>query len=105
MQIAPLSIDDDLSNDRVNNALIYGTRLYLIIKSDVEDNLDELVKQIPSTSSHSYGRKFLELFKEADGDFSKMDLNLLAPSEVILNDVRTGKLYQAGKIDMSFIMD
>ncbi len=103
--VPPLSIDDNLSNDRVNNGLIYGTRLYLIIKSDVEDDLDELVKQIPSASSPTFGRKFLELFNEAGGDFSKMDLNLLAPSEVILNDVRTGKIYQAGKIDLSFIVD
>ena len=103
--VAPMTNDIDLSNDRVNNALIYGTRLYLIINSAETDNLNELVKQIPSASSPSFGRKFLELFTEANGDFSKFDLNLLAPSEVILNDIRTGKIYKAGKMDLSFIIE
>ena len=103
--IPPMSLDNDLSNDRVNNALIYGTKLYLIIKSEQDDNLPELIKKIPSNSSSSYGKKFLELFNEAGKDFAKFDLTLLAPTEIIINDIRTGKIYHEGKINLDLILD
>ena len=93
--IPPMSQDNELSNDRVNNALIYGTKLYLIVKSEQNDNLPELIKKIPSKSSPSYGKKFLDLFSEAGKDFAKFDLTLLAPTEIIVNDIRTGKTYHA----------
>jgi len=101
--VPPISDDEDQSNDRVNNGLIYGTRLYLVVKSDPEDNLEEIVEKIPSSSSPSYGKGFLELFEAAGKDFAKMDLSVLAPSEVIINDVRTGKLYQKGKVNVNYL--
>ncbi|MHA1505534.1 MAG: methenyltetrahydromethanopterin cyclohydrolase [Candidatus Heimdallarchaeota archaeon] len=101
--VPPLSDDANISNDRVNNALIYGTRLYLVVKSTPEDNLEELIEKIPSNSSSSYVEKFLELFEAAGKDFGKMDLSILAPSEVIINDIRTGKLYQKGKVDANYL--
>jgi methenyltetrahydromethanopterin cyclohydrolase len=103
--IPPMSRDNELSNDRVNNALIYGTKLYLIVKSEQDDNLSELIKKIPSKSSPSYGKKFLELFNEAGKDFAKFDLTLLAPTEIIVNDIRTGKIYHDGKINLELLMD
>jgi len=103
--IPPMSQDKDVSNDRVNNALIYGTKLYLIVQSENNDNLPELVKKIPSNSSSNYGKKFLALFNEADQDFAKFDLSLLAPTEIIVNDIRTGKIYREGKINLKLLMD
>lgn len=103
--IPPMSQDNELSNDRVNNALIYGTKLYLIVKSEQDDNLSELIKKIPSKSSPSYGKKFLDLFNEAGKDFAKFDLTLLAPTEIIVNDIRTGKIYHDGKINLGLLMD
>lgn len=103
--IPPMSQDNELSNDRVNNALIYGTKLYLIVKSEQDDNLPELIKKIPSKSSPSYGKKFLDLFNEAGKDFAKFDLSLLAPTEIIVNDIRTGKIYHDGKINLGLLMD
>lgn len=103
--IPPMSQDNELSNDRVNNALIYGTKLYLIVKSEQDDNLSELIKKVPSKSSPSYGKKFLDLFNEAGKDFAKFDLTLLAPTEIIVNDIRTGKIYHDGKINLELLMD
>ncbi|NHJ03304.1 MAG: methenyltetrahydromethanopterin cyclohydrolase [Candidatus Heimdallarchaeota archaeon] len=103
--IPPFSENDEVSNDRVNNGLIYGTRLYLIIKSAPNDNINEIIKQIPSKSSKFYGRKFIDVFNEAGRDFTKFDLSLLAPTEVIINDLRTGNLYQEGKINIKMIVE
>jgi methenyltetrahydromethanopterin cyclohydrolase len=103
--IPPISLDTDISNDRVNNALIYGTKLYLIVGSEKDDNLPELIKKIPSNASSSYGKKFLELFNEAGQDFANFDLSLLAPTELIVNDIRTGKIYHEGKINKELLID
>ena len=43
--VPPLSDDVNVSNDRVNNALIYGTRLYLVVKSTPEDNLEDIYSE------------------------------------------------------------
>ncbi len=103
--IPPMSQDTDISNDRVNNALIYGTKLYLVVESENDDNLSELIKKLPSRSSPSYGKKFLDLFNEAGHDFAKFDLTLLAPTEIIVNDIRTGKIYHEGKINLKLLLD
>lgn len=102
--VPPLSIDDNLSNDRVNNGLIYGTKLFLIIKSQKDDNLIDLIPKIPSKSSPSFGKRFIDVFNEAGQDFANFDLTLLAPTEIIINDIRTGKIYHEGKIQLDKII-
>ena len=103
--IPPLSGDANASNDRVNNALIYGTKLLLVVESDSNDNLEELVAKLPSKSSNNYGKKFLELFNEAGKDFANFDLTILAPTEIIVNDIRTGKTYHEGKLNLKILKE
>ncbi len=103
--VPPISVDTDVSNDRVNNALIYGTKLFLIVKSEPDDNLQELIAKLPSKSSPNYGKKFLEMFNEAGKDFANFDLTILAPSEVIINDIRTGKVYHEGELNLELLKD
>jgi methenyltetrahydromethanopterin cyclohydrolase len=102
--IPPLSEDTDLSNDRVNNGLIYGTKLYLLINSTPEDNLEDLISKIPSKFSSSYGKRFIDVFNEAGQDFANFDLALLAPTEIIINDIRTGKMYHEGKLELDKLL-
>lgn len=103
--IASLSDKVDESNDRVNNALIYGTKLHLIVQSEQEAELSEKVKYLPSSSSKNYGRKFLELFNEAGRDFANFDLSLLAPTEISINNIVSGKTYRCGKMNLSLIFN
>ncbi len=102
--IPPLSMDDEISNDRVNNGLIYGTKLFLIIKSQKEDKIIDLIKKVPSKSSPSFGKRFIDVFNEVGQDFANFDLSLLAPTEIIINDIRTGKIYKEGKIKLDKII-
>jgi methenyltetrahydromethanopterin cyclohydrolase len=101
--IPSVSDNKEIANDRVNNGLIYGTRLHLSIRSDPEDDLTELLPKVPSNASSSYGKRFQILFEEAGKDFANFDLTLLAPSELVVNDFRTGKKYHYGKIDTQFL--
>ncbi len=103
--VPPISADTDVSNDRVNNALIYGTKLFLIVKSEPADNLQKLITKLPSKSSPNYGKKFLVMFNEAGKDFANFDLTILAPSEVIINDIRTGKVYHEGELNLKLLND
>ncbi|MBN1330531.1 MAG: methenyltetrahydromethanopterin cyclohydrolase [Candidatus Heimdallarchaeota archaeon] len=102
--VAPFSTDREISNDRVNNALIYGTRFDLIIKAiDDNHNIAELINKIPSKSSTFFGKSFLEVFNEAGKDFANFDLSLLAPTEVHIAVQNSQEKYQAGKIDKELL--
>ncbi|MBD3193155.1 MAG: methenyltetrahydromethanopterin cyclohydrolase [Candidatus Heimdallarchaeota archaeon] len=101
--IPPMIADDTVSNNRINNGLIYGTKLLLIVRSQPKDNLEELVHKISSQASPSYGKTFAELFEEAGNDFSNFDLTILAPSKIIINDIRTGNTYQQGEINTTLL--
>jgi len=57
------------------------------------------VEKAPSQASEAYGKPFLEIFKEANYDFYKIDPNLFAPAIIIVNNVKTGKTFKAGKIN------
>ncbi|MHA1221395.1 MAG: methenyltetrahydromethanopterin cyclohydrolase, partial [Candidatus Heimdallarchaeota archaeon] len=103
--VAPFSEDKEISNDRINNALIYGTKLDLIVKSEPDDNLTELISQIPSKFSKQFGKKFIEVFNEAGQDFANMDLSLLAPTEISITDKSTDKSYSEGKLDKVLLKD
>jgi len=101
--IPPVIAEEEASNDRINNALIYGTQLYLIIQSEPSDDLAALSMQMISKASKNYGKRFLEAFKEAGESFEQFDLSLLAPTEVIINDCRTGQLHHAGKLQLDML--
>jgi len=102
--VAPFSNDKEISNDRVNNALIYGTRFDLTVKSEDDDyNLVELISKIPSKSSELFGKSFLEVFNATGKDFANFDLSLLAPTEVHITIQNSQEKYQAGKIDKEYL--
>ncbi|MHA1211687.1 MAG: methenyltetrahydromethanopterin cyclohydrolase [Candidatus Heimdallarchaeota archaeon] len=103
--VAPFSEDKEISNDRINNALIYGTKLELIVKSEPDDNLTELISQIPSKFSKQFGKKFIDVFNEAGQNFANMDLSLLAPTEISITDKSTDKSYSEGKLDKVLLKD
>jgi len=59
-----------------------------------------LLEKAPASASNSYGKPFMEIFKEAEYDFYKIDPGLFAPAVFMINNSKTGKTFRAGKIDM-----
>jgi len=56
-----------------NDATIYHGRIMLTVKApEIRDYLDK----IPSNKSKGYGKPFNDIFKEAGGDFYKIDTSL-----------------------------
>ncbi|MCS3901564.1 methenyltetrahydromethanopterin cyclohydrolase [Methanococcus voltae] len=97
--VAPIVGDDMKMMGATNDMVLYGGRTYYYIESDENDDVEALCKALPSCSAETYGKPFLEVFKEAEYDFYKIDKGMFAPAVVTINDMRTGKLVSAGKMN------
>ena len=84
---------------RCEDALTYGGFASYLVDVEDEGWLRELVSKTPSSSSPSYGRPSYEIYKEVDFDFTKIDPALFAPAKVSVTNVRTGRVFTAGRIN------
>jgi len=84
---------------RTNDAILYGGIAYYIVEYEDEEKLKEIIEKAPSNASKSYGKPFIEIFKEAGYDFYKVDPNLFAPAVIIINNVVTGNTFQRGEVN------
>jgi methenyltetrahydromethanopterin cyclohydrolase len=71
----------------------------------VETGLHKLRKQAPSKAAKSYGKPFLQIFKKADRDFYKIDHNLFAPAVLIIINMKTGRTFKAGQINIEALRE
>lgn len=85
---------------RTNDAIIYGGTAYYTVSCDDDEEIKRLLGKAPASASKSYGKPFMEIFKEAGYDFYKIDPGLFAPAVFVVNNSKTGKTFRAGKIDM-----
>jgi len=90
---------------RTNDAILYGGVVYCTVDYDDEQALQKIVEQAPSIKSKDYGKPFLQIFKEADRDFYKIDHNLFAPATLTINNVQTGRTFRAGKINVEALKE
>jgi methenyltetrahydromethanopterin cyclohydrolase len=97
--IPPVGKDFDIAMARTNDAILYGGTVYLTVDYDDETALQSIVNQAPSMASKDYGKPFLQIFREADKDFYKIDHGLFAPAVLMINNAKTGKTFKAGKIN------
>jgi methenyltetrahydromethanopterin cyclohydrolase len=84
---------------RTNDAILYGGTAYYALEYENEEELEKIVEKAPSKASKSYGKPFIEIFKEANYDFYKIDPNLFAPAIIIVNNLKTGNTFQKGEIN------
>ncbi|NVM52678.1 MAG: methenyltetrahydromethanopterin cyclohydrolase [Candidatus Helarchaeota archaeon] len=101
--IAPIAKSDLKAMGMTNDAIIATGSVMLNIKSTEDDNLEELIQKVPSSTSRDYGKTFFQTFKDAGKDFYNIDPLLFAPAVMIINDINTGKNYQAGKLDFDLL--
>ncbi len=85
---------------RTNDAIIYAGTAYYTVSIDDDKELTKLLVKAPASASKSYGKPFMEIFKEANYDFYKIDPGLFAPAVFVINNSKTGKTFCAGKIDV-----
>ncbi|MFQ5815505.1 MAG: methenyltetrahydromethanopterin cyclohydrolase [Candidatus Hydrothermarchaeaceae archaeon] len=97
--IAPVVGDDFRMMGASNDMVIYGATVYLVHAGGGID-----VDGIPSTSSPSYGKPFLEIFQEAGGDFYNINPEVFAPAEIYLNTLGDKKMKRAGRINTEVLL-
>ena len=97
--IPPLGKDFEVAMARTNDAILYGGTVYCTVDFDDEAALQKIVEQAPSMASKDYGKPFLQIFREADKDFYKIDHGLFAPATLIINNAKTGRTFKAGQIN------
>ena len=107
--VVPIHPDSGEAMGRTNDAILYGGVTNYTVDCDDEQKLQTIVQQAPSSASavlqkaRSLGNKnprFLDIFKEAGFDFYKIDTNIFAPAVVSVNNVKTGKTFTAGNLDV-----
>jgi methenyltetrahydromethanopterin cyclohydrolase len=97
--IPPVGMDFEVAMARTNDAILYGGTVYLTVNYNDETALQTMVNQTPSMASKDYGKPFLQIFREADKDFYKIDHGLFAPAVLMINNAKTGRTFKAGQIN------
>ncbi len=95
--IPPVGKDFEVAMARTNDAILYGGTVYCTVDYDDEAALQKIVDQAPSKASKDYGKPFLQIFREADKDFYKIDHGLFAPAVLMINNTKTGRTFKAGQ--------
>jgi methenyltetrahydromethanopterin cyclohydrolase len=88
---------------RTNDAILYGGTAYYAVEYDSDEELEKTVEMAPSEASEDYGRPFIEIFKGVDYDFYKVDPNLFAPAVLVVNNLKTGTSFKAGRVNVEIL--
>lgn len=100
--IAPVVQDPLKMMGNVNDAIFAAGQAWYT--ADVEGiDVNTLIDKVPSSASSNYGTPFHEVLKKADFDFYKIDPNLFSVAEATITDIKTGKEYHAGKVDLKLL--
>jgi methenyltetrahydromethanopterin cyclohydrolase len=99
--IAPIAKDDLGAMGRTNDSISAAGMTYYTIKvdKDKEGELFDIIKKAPANTSSSYGKPFIETFKEANYNFYDIDPGLFAPATYTVTNITTGRSITVGKIN------
>lgn len=100
--LPPVAKDDLAGIGRTNDAILYGARVTLWVRGD-DESLAGIGPRVPSCSSESHGRPFLELFAEANHDFYALDPHLFSPAEVTFQNLDTGRVQRFGRVEPELV--
>jgi methenyltetrahydromethanopterin cyclohydrolase len=96
--LAPVAKNDVKGIGWTNDCILYGARAYYAVRAADED-VTAIVDRLPASASADYGMPFADLFKRYDHDFYKIDPMLFSPAEVTINNLATGRLWRAGRLN------
>jgi methenyltetrahydromethanopterin cyclohydrolase len=82
---------------RTNDAILYGSRVWLGVDASDEE-LGALAPELVASASPAWGSPFRRLLEDVGGDFYRLDPRLFSPAEVTLTSLRTGRTHRAGSI-------
>ncbi|BBU30109.1 methenyltetrahydromethanopterin cyclohydrolase [Burkholderia sp. THE68] len=95
--LPPPAPDGIQAMGRTNDAILYGGRVHLTVKSDAVAK--RLAAELPSSNARDYGRPFADIFTSFNYDFYQIDPALFAPAEVWVSSLESGATYHGGRVD------
>lgn len=95
--LPPVAKDDLAGIGRTNDAILYGGRVTLWVTGD-DDSLAEIGPKVPASAAEGYGKPFIDIFREADHDFYKIDPMLFSPAEIVFHNIETGSAFCFGEV-------
>jgi len=107
--IVPIHPRSGEAMGRTNDAILYAGVTSYAVEYEDEKKLEAIVNQAPSSASKmlqearklaAKNPRFLDIFKEAGFDFYKIDPDIFAPAVVSINNMKTGRTFQAGSLDV-----
>ncbi len=96
--LAPVAKDDLQGIGWTNDCILYGSRVYVTVRASDEE-VAAVLDQLPASASADYGTPFLEIFARYGHDFYKIDRRLFSPAEITINNLATGRLCRAGRVN------
>jgi len=96
--LAPVAKNDLRAIGWTNDCILYGTRAYFAVHAD-DAAVEAMVARLPASTSPDHGTPFHEIFKRAGNDFYKIDRMLFSPAEVVVNNLASGRVFRAGRLD------
>jgi methenyltetrahydromethanopterin cyclohydrolase len=96
--LAPVAKNDLRAIGWTNDCILYGTRAYFAVHAD-DAQVAAMIERLPASTSSDYGTPFYEIFKRAGNDFYKIDRMLFSPAEVVVNNLASGRVFRAGRLD------
>lgn len=94
--LPPPATDTLTGIGRTNDAILYGAEVTLWVAGD-DDQLAQIGPQVPSHSSTAFGKPFVEIFRDHDHDFYKIDPMLFSPAIVRFVNLNSGRTFQFGQ--------
>jgi methenyltetrahydromethanopterin cyclohydrolase len=94
--LPPVAVDELQAIGRTNDAILYGGRVVLWVRSD-DEKLAEVGPTVPSSASPDHGAPFAEVFEHYGHDFYRIDPMLFSPAVVAFHNLSTGKSQVFGR--------
>jgi methenyltetrahydromethanopterin cyclohydrolase len=110
--VVPLHPSSEEAMGRSNDAVLYGGTANYTVNYEDDGKLATLVMMAPSSASKMLQEakrladkspRFIDIFKDVGFDFYKIDPNIFAPAVVVVNNLKTGKSFQAGHLDIEVV--
>lgn len=101
--VAPVDEDPEAAMGKINDCLLYGGRSEFWVHGD-DETIKAVLPKLVTESSRDYGRLFRDLFVEANRDFYQMDLDIHSPAAVQIVNMKTGRMFKAGRIREDLIL-
>jgi methenyltetrahydromethanopterin cyclohydrolase len=100
--IAPIIKDSLKAIGRTNDCILYGGDAYYTVCCD-DSEITRILDRIPASSSKDYGFPFYELFQRYQ-NFYQIDPLLFSPARITLNNVSSGRVFQAGYLNEKLLL-